>query len=427
MARERRGDPSLIREINLSLVLTALRDHAPTSRASLATLTGLTKATVSHLVEQLTAAGLVTEQGKSPRSMGRPGILLELNRSAGAMIGIEVGVDFISLLLADFGANVLWRHHERTGRRQAQADILKLVAKNIQTAIDQAKTLGLPVLGLALGVPGLVDVESGTLLYAPNLNWENVPLHEYLTRRFDLPVYIDNEASIAAFGETYFGVARGTTNMVFIHAGVGIGGGLVLNGRMFTGSSGFAAEVGHMTIEPNGLPCNCGNRGCWETLASQAAVFRRVQTALAEGKASTLARFHNGKRSTLTIPLLVRAADDGDAVAREVLYDTGTYLGIGIANLVNALNPEMVVLGGPLSLAKDYLMPSIQETLHARAFRWSAQVAQLVVAANRSDDCTMGGIGVIHDRIMRHPLQARRADAMPNAPPPAPREKNVPR
>lgn len=192
---------------------------------------------------------------------------MELNPNAGSIIGIEIGVDFISLLLADFAAHILWRHHERTGRRDSQATILNLVAENIQIAVAQAKRHGLPILGLALGVPGLVDVESGTLLYAPNLKWHQVPLRQFLTQRFDLPIYVDNEASIAAFGETYFGAARGTTNMVFIHAGVGI----------------------------------------------------------------------------------------------------------GIANLVNALNPEMVVLGGPLSLAKDYLRPSIQATLHERAFRWSAQ------------------------------------------------------
>src|SRR5206468_510682 len=154
---------------------------------------------------------------------------------------------------------------------------------------------------------------------APNLHWENVPLREMLQARFHFPVLIENEASIAAFGETFFGVARGSRNVLYVSAGVGIGGGLVLNGRIYPGGAGFAGEVGHMTIEPNGLPCECGNRGCWETVASQSAVFRRVHERIAAGEMSSLARFKNGKREHLTLPIVIGAAEEGDLTARQTL------------------------------------------------------------------------------------------------------------
>lgn len=409
MMRARTGDQALIREINLSIILNALRDHPPLSRAALAVATGLNKTTVSSLVQQLIDAGFVTETGVGKNTTGRPGILLQLNPHAGGIIGAEMGVDFISVVLTDFAARVIWRHQERTDRREEQATIMRRAIANIEAAVAQARLHSLPILGMGLGVPGLVDVGSGKLLYAPNLHWEDVPLRQILEARFHFPVYVDNEASIAAFGETYFGVARGSRNVLYVSAGVGIGGGLVLDGHIYPGGSGFAGEVGHMTLEPGGLPCACGNRGCWETLASQSAVFRRVHESIAAGKSSVLTRFKYGKREQLTIPVVVSAAENGDAVARQALFDTGKYLGIGLANLMNALNPEMVVFGGSLSLAKEFLMPVIQQTINERALRWSWRTAQIVVAAHGSDACVMGAVAMVYDQMLRQPFHAGRA------------------
>lgn len=411
MPRTRTGDQALIREINLSIILNALRDHPPLSRAALAVATGLNKTTVSSLVQQLIDAGLLTETGVGKNGTGRPGILLQLNPHAGGIIGVEVGVDYVSVALTDFAARVIWRHQEHIDRREAQAIILQRAFSNIDAAVGQARLRSLPILGLAFGVPGLVDVESGTLLYAPNLHWENVPLLRLLRERFSFPVYVDNEASIAAFGEAYFGVARGARNVLYISAGVGIGGGLVLDGRIYPGGSGFAGEVGHMSLDPDGLPCACGNRGCWETLASQVALFRRVQECIAAGQSSSLARFKNGKREQLTTPLIVSAAQEGDPIARRALHDTGRYLGIGLANLVNALNPEMVVFGGIMSLAHEFLLPVIQQTIDERALRWSSHTTQVVVAAYGSDACVMGAVAKVYDQTLRQPLSRSRIAA----------------
>lgn len=411
MTRARTGDQALIREINLSIILNALRDHPPLSRAALAIATGLNKTTVSSLVQQLIDLGLISETGVGKNITGRPGILLQLNPIAGGIIGAEIGVDFISVVLTDFAARVIWRHQERTDRREAQATILRRAISNIQAAVKQARLHTLSILGLALGVPGLVDVESGTLLFAPNLHWENVPLRQIFRSRFNFPVYVDNEASIAAFGETYFGVARGARNVLYVSAGVGIGGGLVLDGRIYPGGAGFAGEVGHMTLEPNGILCACGNHGCWETLASQSAVFRRVHECIATGQMSLLARFKNGKREPLTIPVVVRAAEDGDMIARQALIETGKYLGVGLANLVNALNPEMIVFGGILSLAKEFLLPVIQQTISERALRWSSRTTQIVVAQYGSDACVMGAVAMVYDQMLRQPFQSLRVAA----------------
>jgi N-acetylglucosamine repressor len=187
-----------------------------------------------------------------------------------------------------------------------------------------------------------------------------------------------------------------------------------LDGRLYPGIAGFAGEVGHMTIEPNGLECECGNRGCWETVASQSSLFRRVHEQVAGGATSSLARFKNGKREQLTLSVVVRAADDGDLIARQTLAETGRYLGIGLANLVNALNPEMVVFGGILCLAKDYMLPVIQQTISERALRWSFRTSQVVVAANGSDACVMGAVAMVYDQMLRQPFNANRESRVVN-------------
>ena len=334
MTHARTGDQALIREINLSIILNVLRDRSPLSRAALAVATGLNKTTVSSLVQQLIDANLVSESGVGKNITGRPGILLQLNAHAGGMIGVEIGVDFISVILTDFAAHIVWRHQERTDRHDSQTVILQHALKLIKTAVYQAQQLGLEPLGIAMGVPGLVDTQSGTLLYAPNLGWENVPLRQLLQSRFEFPVVVDNEAAMAAFGESYFGVARGARNILYVSAGVGIGGGLVLDGRIYPGSTGFAGEVGHMTLEKDGPLCSCGNYGCWETLAAQSSVFRRVHQAIAAGEHSSLSHYKNGKRESLTIPVVVQAAKAGDRVALDALTETGKYIGIGLANLL---------------------------------------------------------------------------------------------
>lgn len=404
MSRTRTGDQALIREINLSIVLYALREHGVMSRAALAAHTGLTKVTVSALALQLIARGLVVERGIGKNGLGRSGILLELNPQGGAMIGVEIGVDFVSILLTNFSADTLWRHQEQTVPGSPQTKVLDCVSANLQTAVKIAKKQKLEIFGCTIGLPGLVDVEAGTLLYAPNLKWSNVPVRDLLQDRFIFPIYVDNEASIGAFGEKFFGVARGKLNMVYVYAAVGIGGGLVTNGQIVPGATGFAGEIGHVTIEPNGPLCNCGNRGCWETLASQAAVVRRVEQAIAGGQSSSLTRYFGKNSEPLTVPAIVQAADQGDDVARQALTETGVYFGIGIANLINTLNPEIVVVGGILSLAKDYLLPVIEQTIAQRALPWSRQATQIVIAANGADNCLVGGVALVYDHVLRHPL-----------------------
>lgn len=407
MSDIRSADYTLMREMNVALILECLRRAAPLSRAKLANITGLNKTTVSSLVKELIGAGYVREIGLEPNQIGRPSIKLELDPHAGYILGAEIGVDFVAVILTDFAAEVLWRRRESTAGVNDQAAILERVAALIREACGQAASLASQpsILGLGLGVPGLVDVASGTLLFAPNLRWFDVPLRQLLEAEFDFPIWVDNEATMAALGESYFGAARGADFVLYVSSGVGLGGGLVLNRRILPGAAGFAGEAGHMTVDPAGPRCNCGNRGCWETYVSQWAVFQRVRQAVASGQHSWLEKATGGALNLLTVPLVVEAAQRGDAVARTALEETGRHLGIGLASLINLLNPQRVVLGGIMSLAHEFMWPSLQAEVRARALRWSRETAEIVTAAYGEDSCVMGGIATVYHHVLSQPRQ----------------------
>ena len=391
------GDQALVRQINLSLVMNILRTQAPISRAALAQATGLNKATVSDLVFDLMERGLVCEVGLKSSGTGRPATLLTLHPSAGFIASCEIAVDFIEVMVTDFAPNVLWQAKEKTFPEMGQRAILDRTLALLNQGIERGKAVSNSLLGVAIGIPGMVDFESGTLLFAPNLGWNDVALLAFFEQaNFGAPVFVDNEANLAALGEHYFGAAKGYDEVLYLSGNIGLGGGIVRDGHLCRGTSGVAAEFGHMTMNPDGALCNCGNRGCWETQVSQRALYRYVSELIDAGQKSTLKQ----AAGNYSVEAIVDAARAGDLVAIQALEKIGRYLGIGIASLLNALNPELVVLGGILSLAADFLLPVVNTEIQKRSLRWNRESAQVVRAAHGSDACVKGGIAVVYQSVL---------------------------
>jgi glucokinase-like ROK family protein len=401
--RYRRGDHALIRQINLSAILFHLRENAPISRAALAEITGLNKSTVSSLVGELIENQFVREVGLESGGVGRRAMLLRLNPAAGCIVSGEIGVDFISVIAADFAAEIIWRHQTRIDPAMGQDAIVEQATALLRQATQEGQSSCHRLLGVAVGVPGLVDQSTGALLFAPNLGWKDVPVRTILQQTFDAPVFVDNEANLAALGEHFFGAAQGYGEVLYISAGVGLGGGLVHDGQLCRGATGVAGELGHITMEPDGELCNCGNRGCWETLVSQRALFRRVKRAVDAGHASQISKAVGGDFSRLTVPLVAEAARAGDSVAQEAFDALGHSLGIGIASLVNTLNPELVVFGGILSLGWEFLLPPVTEEIQRRALHWNREAMQVVLARHGFDACVIGGLALVLQDILREP------------------------
>jgi glucokinase-like ROK family protein len=410
------GDQSLVRQINLSIILDQLRQNAPLSRAALAEKTGLNKTTVSSLVSELIDQQLVCEIGLESVGIGRPSVQLTLNPKAGFVVSAEIGVDFISIIATDFTPHTIYQLKKTIDPNQDQQEIIHQVLVLLRQVVAHCRggsenssndgpdhSLDSRLLGLAVGVPGLVDYATGTILFAPNLHWKDAPLGEILRKEYSVPVFVDNEANMAALGEFYFGAAHGYPEVLYISAGVGIGGGLVLDGKVIRGQAGFAGEFGHMTMNPEGALCSCGNRGCWETQASQRALFALIRDAIAAGHKSQLSDLLHGNLNALTVEYVLTAARAGDALSIQSLQKIGCYLGIGIASLTNALNPDLIVLGGPISLAWEFIQPVIEAEILKRTLKWHRENARLALARYGADACVMGGVAAVYNQILAYP------------------------
>ncbi len=412
MRRYRTGDQTLVREMNLSIVLRYLQEGAPLSRAQLAGLTGLNKTTVSSLVEELFERALIREVGLNASGSGRPAMLLDLNPQAGYIIGVELGVGFLSVLLTDFVGQPVWRRLQEADPSAPQESLLDQALHLIDEAIARAQAHEIRLLGLGLTLPGMVDVEHGVLIFSPNLQWRDVPLRQIVRRHVGaVPIFVDNDANASALGEHLFGVARQAQNFIFLIAGVGLGGGLFLNGDLYRGSGGLAGEVGHINLTlDRSRPCRCGNRGCWETLGNQYSLIERVRARLEVGRDSLIPQLMAEQDSPLNLAIITQAADAGDVQAQEALAETGAAIGLGIANLINIFNPEMVVVGGAMSQAGHHLLPAIQRAVRERALAETRARTQIVLSAFGPDASVMGAVALVVKDILSKPSTVARQE-----------------
>ncbi len=395
------GDQEKVRKINRSLVLNTLRLHSPVSRAQVADITGLTRGTVSNIVNVLIDDGLVCEDSLLDSKIGRPSILLGLRPDGGAVVGVEIGVDFISVLLTNFTAETLWKTRIQTTPSQTQTEIIGQTEQNIDMALSLARENGLRPLGIGVGLPGLVNVRQGTLVFAPNLHWENVPLRLIWNQRFRLPVYIENEANLAALGEYYFGVARNVDNFICLVSGIGLGGGIMIDGRLFRGGYGYGGEIGHIQRDLQGEQCGCGRFGCWETQIGPRAVLQRVRREFQTHPDPPLLDACSGDPQKLTFDVVIQLALNGDLICRRAIEEVAVHLGAGIADLVNIFNPDMVVIGGAFILGKDLMQSTIEKTILSSALLPSTAGLQIRFSEHSTEACVLGAVSVVLDDILR--------------------------
>jgi glucokinase-like ROK family protein len=400
-----RADQSLVKQLNSALILHLLLADSPQSRANLAQQTGLNRSTISSLVGDLIEQALIREVGLEEASArGRPGVLLELNPGGGGIVGIEISVNHVTAILTDFTAQTLWRQYVHILPNAPQDEVIAIAENLISTALQAGQAHGLRQLGIGLAVPGLVDTEKGVLVYAPILHWRNVPFRDLWGCKFRVPLYIENDGNASALGEYYFGVAKGYSDFLFLGTGIGMSGGLMLNGHLYRGVGGFAGEIGHIIVESGGELCSCGRRGCWETLVGTPAVIRGIVHALNNSAPSCIPALVGHNYDRITMEVVVDAANRGDQLALDTLSSIALHLGSGIANLVNIFNPALIVLGGELTRAGRYLLPTIGKIIAAEALTDVSRMAALAVSAQTTDACVRGAAALVIDGIVREPV-----------------------
>ncbi len=395
---------SSVRTQNTSVILRQLWLHAPLSRAELAGRTDLTRSTVSDIINDLLAKNLVRETEFSRGEIGRPGMSLELNPRGGSAIGVEIGADFIVVVLTDFVAQILWKERATVDCGASPDCVFENAERLIHQALQRAEAAGLAPLGLGLGIHGVVDNETGTLMFAPNLHWQGVPFRARWEEQFSLPVIVENDANAAALSEYYFGTARKTANFVYLSTGIGLGGGIIIDGKLYRGHHGYAGEIGHTKVQPEtGILCGCGQRGCLETVVGPRQVVDRVKQSLAQAPESFIWTLADNEATQVTFEIILQAAEAGDPVALAALGEVGYWLGVGVANLINIFNPQLVVLGGVLKNASHLLIPICEEVINNNALALARQGVKLVASANGENACVLGGVALVLDTVLRKP------------------------
>ncbi|NSW51048.1 MAG: ROK family transcriptional regulator [Anaerolineae bacterium] len=397
MVHTNTADQNTVRKHNTRLIIENLRAHQPLSRAELAGSLGLNRSTVSAITNHLVADGVIIETEYQSEKIGRPGLLLRLNPAFNFSIGIDLGVDYIAAAVLDFDYQVRWEKTIPSDPNHTQAKILQKAISLTQEALVHGCQYANQPLGIGIGVPGLVDTTCGILKDAPNLGWVNVPLLAQFREQFQYPIFLENEANAAALGEFYLGSARDCLNFVYISGGVGIGGGIMMNGELLRGSHGFASEVGHIKFDLDGDLCKCGSRGCVETTIGTQAITRKFRQQLAAHAPDHPLL----KAPGLTLEQIAHSARSGDPTAISIFNTVSRYLGILAADLVNIFNPELVILGGAYHQAADLLLQPVTDVVMQNVMKESREALQVCICEHGVKSGVVGAAALVYDQITK--------------------------
>lgn len=316
-------------------------------------------------------------------------------------IGVDLGGTKILTALVDGGGRVMQRHRVPTPREGPGA-VVEAIAGTVDAVLQGAAVARQAAMGIGVGSPGPLDPRTGIVLEPPNLpGWHDVPLAQMLSGRLGMVTHIEHDANAAALAEWWIGAGRGIRDLVYMTISTGIGGGIILGDVLLQGVSGTAGEIGHTTIDVDGPPCGCGRPGHLEAMASGPAIARMAAEASGTGRHTVVLAMAGGDPSRITAEMVEEAARQGDAVARDVLDRAGFYIGVGVANLLNLLNPGRVIIGGGVSKAGEMLFGPIRRTVSELAFEHPARDAEIVPAALGDDVGAIGAAAVVFARSGR--------------------------
>ncbi len=297
------------------------------------------------------------------------------------ILGIDLGGTKILTAVANSQGEILSRDHSITPAKKGHEAVIQSILESAYRALEQADVAISALIAIGVGAPGISNPETGILFTSPNLpGWRDVPLRDIMQERLGKKTFLINDANAAALGELYFGAAQGARNFIYITISTGIGGGIIIDGKIYIGAIGAAGEVGHMTIDDDGPICNCGNRGCWETLASGTALAREAKHRIKEGVRTSILKYAEGDLEKVTAQVIHNAAEHGDNLAKELIARTGYYVGVGLANLINIFNPELIVIGGGLSNIGDMLLGPAFKVAGERAYKEAFQAVRFASA-----------------------------------------------
>lgn len=305
------------------------------------------------------------------------------------VIGIDLGGTKISTALSTFEGEVVEKVVISTNAKEGEIPVLNRIIGTVESVLEQAKVDVAEVETIGIGSPGPLDAKKGVIISTPNLPFKDFNVTKPLMDKFDVPVYLDNDANVATIGEFMFGAGKGKSNVVYFTVSTGVGGGAVLNGNIYRGNTCNALEIGHTTVAPNGPRCNCGNVGCLEAVASGTAIGKRGMEAVATNVETSLKSYEK-----VTSYEVFKEAEKGDQVAKDIVEDALNYLGIGVANAVSIFDPEVIIIGGGVTQVGDILFNKVREVVKKRCFKSMVEACEIVPAGLGTDAGVIGAVAL---------------------------------
>ncbi len=388
------GNRDLIRAINRSHVLNAIKSYGPIGRAEIARRTGLSPATVTSISAKLISQNLVLEKSAGDSSGGRPPILLVINPKGGYVIGIKLTETHAICALTDLEAYIL----AKTSLPLSGHDPVRVVedlAKMLPAFIREQKVPKKQLLGVGVGLAGIIDAENGILRQSPIYGWSNVPLRDMLQSKLHIPVFIENDVNTLTLTERWFGPGQGVDHFLTVTVGRGVGLGIVANGQFYRGQTGGAGEFGHITIDPDGPQCACGKRGCLEAYIGDPGLIRSAQEAAARGELPT---------SVKDVDELLVLAQNGDPCAARIFGEAGRILGIGIATLINLFNPKKIIISGEGARQGDFLFVPMQESIQQNTMPGLFDPDTVEIIPWGDDAWARGAAGLVLREVFESPI-----------------------
>ena len=395
-------DKFAMAQMNRSMVFDLIRRKGPISRAEIARTIGLSIPTVMKITEEFSHKQFVQDVGKGESSGGKRPELLELVPDSKYIIGVGVGRSKTNVLMMNLAGEVFIREIMETGGTAVPEVWISRLIQVIENVIRESGLSMKQILGMGIGMPGILDEKSGKVLFSPDFKWENVDMLTPIRERFKMDITIENANRALAMGEYYFGAGVDSRNFLVVNLGHGIGSAIMREGEFYRGSSGSSGEIGHIILEKNGPKCNCGNLGCLEAIASGNAIARDAKIALLEGNATKIMELVNEDINRIEAKTVFEAARLGDRLAIQITERAMQYIGIGLANYINLLDPDLIILFGGLTNAGDIFLKKVKEVLRERQMKFAGRQVKLVISQMGENGTAVGSASLVLKKFIKY-------------------------
>lgn len=384
------------KDFNERRIMKIIKEKGPISRIEISEQTNITKSTITRITEELLKDNIIVEQGTAPSARGRRPMLLTFNPTCYYAIGVQFGRQKVAIALTDLDGNILASRNRLFDFSEKFQTVLDFIHGSIDEVMDEADIQLERILGIGIGLPGPLNESQDGTISPPNFyDQQHIPLRDLFEKRHNLPVFLDHSSNVAALSEKWFGKGKGTHHLLYVFVESGIGAGLFIGGQLYRGINGEAGIIGHTTIDYDGVLCSCGNYGCLETLATIDHVEATVKKRLKLGSEKER-RLYPACIEDIRLADVIRAEQHHSFIAAQIFEETGRYLGVGIANIVNLFDPQLVIIGGKLGLASPRIMEGIQETLKNRTLSHKSKRIP-VLASELENPVVLGASALVID------------------------------